>query len=192
MRRLGLTDWSGLQRHCGGMGGQAAFRASAHLSRVLVGAGVPPAVHSHETAPSAPVVTADRSVAHGRVNSDRAVDRPCSRRIRPQGPHPPHGGLACLSSQVSRRIVQLVACTQAPPSREVHPEREVTQAGGHTPFLWPKMLMHLLLHLGSGCRPTARKDSRRTRLVLDQRPPCWNGSRSFRKQGQWTRWTPVK
>ena len=33
-------------------------RASAHLSRVLVGAGVAPAVHSHGPAPSAPVVTA--------------------------------------------------------------------------------------------------------------------------------------
>ena len=63
-------------------------RASAHLSWVLVGAGVTPAVHSHGPAPLAPVVVGDRRCAHGRVNSDRAVDRPCSRLIRPQGPHP--------------------------------------------------------------------------------------------------------
>ena len=63
-------------------------RASAHLSRVLVGAGVTHAVHSHGPAPLAPVVAADRKGAHGRVNSDRAVDCPCSRLIRPQGPHP--------------------------------------------------------------------------------------------------------
>ena len=63
-------------------------RASAHLSRVLVGAGVTPAVHSHGPAPLAPVAAGDRRCAHGRVNSDRAVDRPCSRLIRPQGPHP--------------------------------------------------------------------------------------------------------
>ena len=63
-------------------------RASAHLSQVLVGAGVTPAVHSHGPAPLAPVVAGDRRCAHGRVNSDRAVGRPCSRLIRPQGPHP--------------------------------------------------------------------------------------------------------
>ena len=63
-------------------------RASAHLSRVLVGAGVTPAVHSHGPAPLAPAVTAYRSCAHGRVNSDRAADCPCSRLIRPQGPRP--------------------------------------------------------------------------------------------------------
>ena len=79
------------------------------------------------------------------------------------------------------------------------PELEVTQAGGHTPFLWLIMLMFLLLpasaqwlHLGSGCRPTARTSSRRTWLALDQRPPCWSGSRPFRMQGHRTRWTPVK
>ena len=44
--------------------------------------------HLHGPAPLAPVVTVDRSCAHGRVHSDRAVDRPCSRLIRPQGPHP--------------------------------------------------------------------------------------------------------
>ena len=63
-------------------------RASAHLSRVLVGAGVTPAVHSHGPAPLAPVVAADRKGAHGRVNSNRAVDCPCSKLIGPQGPHP--------------------------------------------------------------------------------------------------------
>ena len=63
-------------------------RASAHLSQVLVGAGVTPAVHSHGPAPLAPVVAVDRRCAHGRVNSDRAEGRPCSRLIRPQGPHP--------------------------------------------------------------------------------------------------------
>ena len=50
----------------------AVFRASAHLSQVLVGAGVTPAVHSHAPAPSAPAVTACRCGAHGRVNSDRS------------------------------------------------------------------------------------------------------------------------
>ena len=44
-----------------------------------MGAGVTPAVHSHGPAPLAPVVSADRECAQGRVNSDRAVDRPCSR-----------------------------------------------------------------------------------------------------------------
>ena len=38
-------------------------------------------------APFAPVAAADCKGAHNRV-SDRAVDRPCSRLIRPQGPHP--------------------------------------------------------------------------------------------------------
>ena len=80
-----LADWWGLQRHCGGIGGPVG--ASAQLSLVLVGAGVTPAVHSHRPAPLAPVVAGDRKGAHGRVNSDRAVDRPCSRLIRPQGPH---------------------------------------------------------------------------------------------------------
>ena len=64
------------------------FRASAHLSQVLVGAGVTTAVHSHGPAPSAPVVTGDRSFAHGRIISDRPVNRPCSRLIRPQRLHP--------------------------------------------------------------------------------------------------------
>ena len=68
--------------------GPGPVRASAHLSQVLVGAGVTPAVHSHGPAPLAPVVAGDRRCAHGRVNSDRAVGRPCSRLIRPQGPHP--------------------------------------------------------------------------------------------------------
>ena len=69
-------------------------RASAHPSQVLVGAGVTPA---HGPAPSAPVEAADRSCAHGRVNSDRAADRPCSRLIRP-GTASPHGSLACWFS----------------------------------------------------------------------------------------------
>ena len=86
----------------------AVFLASAHLSRVLVGAGVTPAAHSHGPAPLAPLVTAARSCAHGRVNSARAVDRPCSRLIRPQVPHP-RTAARCLSSQVSRRRVLLVA-----------------------------------------------------------------------------------
>ena len=63
-------------------------RASARLSRVLAGAGVTRALHSHGPAPLAPVVAGDLKAAHGRVNSERAVDRPCSRLIRPQGPHP--------------------------------------------------------------------------------------------------------
>ena len=61
-------------------------RASVHLHRVLVRAGVTLAVHSNRPVPLAPVAAADRSCAHGRVNSHRAVDRPCSRLIRPQGP----------------------------------------------------------------------------------------------------------
>ena len=70
---------------------------------------------------------ADRKGAHGRANSDPAVDRPCSRLIRPQGPHR-------LFSQVSRRGLLLVAQTHMDSgamriraSREVRPEREVTK-----------------------------------------------------------------
>ena len=49
--------------------------------------------HTCRTLPRAGSVSASRSgfdgsFAHGRVNSDRAVDCPCSRLIRPQGPHP--------------------------------------------------------------------------------------------------------
>ena len=67
--------------------------------------------------------------------------------------------------------------------------------GGHTPFLWPITLMSASaqwLHLGGGCRPTASKSGRRTWLPLDQRPPCWNGCRPFRTQGQQTRWDPCE
>ena len=64
-----LADWWGLQRHCGGRG---------HTSRTLPRAG----------SVSASRNGLDRSCAHGRVNSGRAVDRPCSRLIRLQGPHP--------------------------------------------------------------------------------------------------------
>ena len=74
-------------------------RASAHLSQVLVGAGVTPAVHSHGPAPSAPAVSFDRKGAHGRVNSDSTVDRPCSRLIRPQDRIPArHPGAHVLPS----------------------------------------------------------------------------------------------
>ena len=52
-----LADWWGLQRHCGGICRPGLVRASAHLSGVLVGAGVTPAVHSHGPAPLAPVVS---------------------------------------------------------------------------------------------------------------------------------------
>ena len=71
-----------------GYRGPGPVRASAHPSGVLVGAGVTPAVHSHGPAPLAPVVAGDRRCAHDRANFDRAVDGPCSRLIRPQGPQP--------------------------------------------------------------------------------------------------------
>ena len=45
-----LVSWCGLQYRRPG-----PVRASAHLSRVLVGAGVTPAVHPHRPAPLAPV-----------------------------------------------------------------------------------------------------------------------------------------
>ena len=192
-------------------------RASAHLSRVLVGAGVTPAVHSHGPAPLASVVAGDHRCAHGRVNSDRAVGRPCSRLIRPQGPHPRTAAWrACLrrshavgccwlfrhavdSKQHGRSAPAPWWFGQGHPGREVRPEREAVQEGGHTPPTGQTVCcctVHkradLALHLDSGCRPTARKSSWRTWLAHDQRPPCWNGSRPFRKQGQRTRWTPVK
>ena len=83
-------------------------RASAHLSRVLVGARVTPAVHSHGPAPLAPVVAGDCKGAHGRVNSDRAVDCPCCEADQTSKFASPRGSLARLSSQVSRRTVRLV------------------------------------------------------------------------------------
>ena len=122
-------------------------RASAHLSRVLVGAGVTPAVHSHGLAPSAPVVAGDRSFAHGRVNSDRAEDRPCCEADQTSGTASSRGSLARLSSKVSRRNVRLVLSHavdskqhgrsvpapwwfgQGHPGREVRPEREAVQEG---------------------------------------------------------------
>ena len=88
---------------------------------------------------------------------------------------------------------------QGHPGREVRPEREAVQEGSPHPSHRASLCAAVLstcvltvLHLGSGCRPTARKGFRHTGLVFDQRPPCWNGSRPFRKQGQRTRWTPVK
>ena len=95
-----------------GIDGPGPVRASAHLSQVLVGAGVTPVVHSHGPAPLAPVVADDLKGAHGRVNSDRAVD--CSRCEADQtsGTASPRGSLACLSSQVPRRRALLVSYGQ--------------------------------------------------------------------------------
>ena len=55
------------------------------------------------------LVTATPRCAHGRVNSDRAVDRSRCEAGQTSGTSSPHGSLACLSSQVSRRGVLLVS-----------------------------------------------------------------------------------
>ena len=55
------------------------------------------------------LVTATPRCAHGRVNSDRAVDRSRCEADQTSGTSSPHGSLACLSSQVSRRGVLLVS-----------------------------------------------------------------------------------
>ena len=107
-----------------------------------------------------------------------------------------HSGWTARST--AGRLWRLEDSGEDPPAREVRPEREFTSGRPH-PVPLAILLMYLLLpasvqwlHLGSGCRPTARTSSRRAWLALDQRPPGWNGSRPFRKQGQRTRWTPVK
>ena len=142
---------------------------------------------------------ADRKGAHGRANSDRAVDRPCSRLIRPQGPHPRTAACrACFRKShavgccwwhkhnMDSGAMRIRASITRPGSTS---RTRGHEADGHTPFLWPFMLRYLLLpasvqwlHLGSGCRPTARKGSWRTWLVHDQRPPCWQWSRHCRIQ----------
>ena len=68
--------------HCGCIGGRGSVSRLSPPIPGPRGSRVTPAVHCHEPAPFAPVVSADRKGAHGRVNSDRAVDRPCSRLIR--------------------------------------------------------------------------------------------------------------
>ena len=152
-------------------------RASAHLSQVLEGAGVTPAVHSHGPAPLAPVVAGDRRCAHGRVNSDRAVDRPCSRLIRPQGPHPrtaawracplrSHAVGCCWLTDT-----QWTASSTAGRFRRLEDSSEDHPAGKYVPKsrspsgrLHPVPLARLcaavlstyvltLRHLGCGCRP---------------------------------------
>ena len=152
-------------------------RASAHLSRVLVGAGVTPAVHSHGPAPLAPVVAADRKGAHGRVNSDRAVDCPCSRLIRPQGPHPrtaawracprrSHAVGCCwfsdtqwTASSTAGRFRRLEDSGEDPPAGKYVPNARSPSGRPH-----PVPLARLcaavlstnvltLRHLGCGCRP---------------------------------------
>ena len=208
-----LADWWGLQRHCGSIGGRGLFAPQLTYpgSSREQGSRLP---HSHGPAPLAPVV-ADREGAHGRVNSDHAVDRPCSRLIRPQGPHPrttawrscPRRSHAVLlvsdtqwtASSTAGRFWLLGGSVKGHPGRETRPEREAVQEGGPHPSHRASLCAAVLstyvltvLHLGSGCRTTARTSSGRAWLALDQRPPCWNGSRPFRMQGQRTRWTPVK
>ena len=132
--------------------------ASAHLSRVLVGAGVTPAVHSHGPAPLAPVVAGDRRCAHGRVNSDRAVGRPCSRLIRPQGPHPrtaawracplrSHAVGCCwfsdtqwTASSTAGRFRRLEDSGEDPPAGKYVPNAR-SPSGWPTPFLWPDCVL---------------------------------------------------
>ena len=72
------------------------FRASAHLSRILVGAGVTPAVHCHGPPPLAPVVSVDRKGAKGLGRFDRAVDRSRCEADQTSGIASPRGSLACL------------------------------------------------------------------------------------------------
>ena len=86
-----LADWWGLQRQCGCIGGL-----------VPGSRGVTPAVHSHGQAPLAPVVSVDRKCARSgelRPRSGPSV----LRADQTSGTASPHGSLACLSSQVSRR-----------------------------------------------------------------------------------------
>ena len=141
-----------------------------------MGAGVTPAVHSHGPAELAPVVAGDRKGAHGRVISDRAVDRSRCEADQTSGFASPRGSL--LSSQVSRRTARLVLSHavdskqhgrsvpapwwfgQGHPGREVRPEREAVQEGGphpsHRASLCAAVLSTNVLtqaHLGSGCRP---------------------------------------
>ena len=154
--RLGtLADWWGLQRHCGGIGGWGLFAPQLTLSRVLVGAGVTPAVHSHGPASLAPVATADRKGAHGRVNSDRAVDCPCSRLIRPQGPHPrtaawrtslrkSHAVGCCwltdtqwTASSTAGRFRRLGGSVKATPAGKYVPNVRQSKRAAHTPPTGP-------------------------------------------------------
>ena len=79
-----LADWWGLQRHCGGTGGLGSVsRLSSPIPGPRGSRG-----HTCRTLPRARSVGASRRCARSRVNSDRAVDCPCSRLIRPQGPRP--------------------------------------------------------------------------------------------------------
>ena len=105
-------------------------------------------------------------------------------------------GLVRLSLQVSRLGVFLHRTARGTASRlqrledssEDHPAGKYvpnsrSRKRAATPRSSGQKSMYLLLpdsvqwlHLGSGCRPTARTSSRRTWLVLDQRPPHWNGA----------------
>ena len=142
-------------------------RASAHLSRVLVGAGVTPAVHSHGPAPLAAVVVGDRRCAHGRVNSDRAVHRPCSRLIRPQGPQPrtavwracPHKSHAVGCCWFSGRFRRLGGSVKATEAGKYVPNSR-SQSGRPHPVPLARLCAAVLStnvltlrHLGCGCRP---------------------------------------
>ena len=141
--------------------GPGNVRASVHLSRILVEARVTPAVHLHGPAPLAPP------------------------RHYPQVPgwHVTHRVLVGRGTLVGQQEVRPVGSgalrIRARLTRPGSTSRtRGHQAGGHTPFLWPIMLMYPLLpasvqwlHLDSGCRPTARKGSRRIALVHGHADP---------------------
>ena len=148
-------------------------RASAHLSPVLVGAGVTSVVHSHGPAPFAPVAAADCKGAHDRV-SDRAVDRPCSRLIRPQGPHPrtaawraslrrSHAAGCCWFSdtQAARPVGPgALVVRSRPPWPGSTSRTRGSPRGRPTPLPTARLCAAVLStcvlarwHLGCGCRP---------------------------------------
>ena len=112
---LGRLCWTLWQSggDCNAMAGAWAARACSRLSSPSPG---PRGSRGHtcRTLPRASSVGAsrdglDRKGAHGRVNSDRAVDRSRCEADQTSGTASPHGSLACLSSQVSRRGVLLVS-----------------------------------------------------------------------------------
>ena len=74
-----------------------------------MGAGVTPAVHSHGPAPLAPVVAGDVRVRTVGCTPTGRGGPSVLAADQTSGTASPYGSLACLSSQVSRRRVLLVA-----------------------------------------------------------------------------------
>ena len=161
-------------------------------------------VHTCRTLPRAGSVSAsrnglDRSCAHGRVHSDRAVDRPCSRLVRPQETASPHGGLARLSSQVSRHRALLVAFSLLDSKRYgsgglrirrwIRPG-SASRTRGHTsgrPHPVPlanNVDVPLAAHFCT-VAPFGQWEQTHCpyKFLAYMAGPCWNGSRPFRNRG---------